>query len=156
MEKIAVLGIGNILLRDDGIGVHIINELQNQNLNSNVELIDGGTCILDLLGVFVENNKVIVVDSLKGGHLPGTIYKVPPQELGNYIKANSSLHDVQVLDILKSANLMGHSPEVIIIGIEPEEIFFDLNLSDTIKEQIPKIIEVVKEEIDKEIGEINA
>lgn len=79
MEKIAVLGIGNILLRDDGIGVHIINELQNQNLNSNVELIDGGTCILDLLGVFVENNKVIVVDSLKEGICQGLFIKSLPK-----------------------------------------------------------------------------
>lgn len=149
MIKKAVLGIGNILLRDDGIGVHMINELKNENLN-NIELIDGGTCIFDLLDVFVKNNKIIIVDSLKGGHLPGTIYKVPPQELGGYIKANSSLHDVQVLDIINQANLMGYYPEVIIIGIEPEEIYFDLDLSNTIKEQIPKIKQIILEELEKE------
>lgn len=150
MIKKAILGIGNILLRDDGIGVHMINELKNEEFKSNIELIDGGTCILDLLDVFVKNNKIIIVDSLKGGHLPGTIYKVPPEELGGYIKANSSLHDVQVLDIVKQANLMGYYPEVMIIGIEPEEIYFDLELSNTIKEQIPKIKQIILEELEKE------
>ncbi|WP_432667242.1 hydrogenase maturation protease [Wukongibacter baidiensis] len=156
MKKIAVVGIGNLLLRDDGIGVHVINELLRKNIEDEIELIDGGTSIFDLLDVFVKNDKVIIIDSLKGGHLPGTIYKVPPKELGSYIKANSSLHDVQVLDIIRSANLMGYYPNVIIIGIEPEEIYYDMDLSSTLKDQIPRIIKVVEEEIDKEIGELSA
>lgn len=152
MKKTAVLGIGNILLRDDGIGVHVIHELQKENLKAPVDFIDGGTCILDLLDVFVKNDRVIIVDSLKGGYLPGTIYKVTPEELGNYIKSNSSLHDVQVLDIIRQVNLMGNFPHVVIIGIEPKEIFFDMELSETLKEQVPKIVDV----IEKEIGDICA
>ena len=67
-----------------------------------------------------------------------------------YIKANSSLHDVQVLDILKQANLMGYNPEVTIIGIEPYEIFYDMELSSTLKNEIPNIIRIIKEEIESE------
>ncbi|WZL72505.1 hydrogenase maturation protease [Clostridiaceae bacterium 35-E11] len=152
MKKTAVIGIGNILLRDDGIGVHVIHELLKENFKAPVDLIDGGTCILDLLDIFVKNDRVIIVDSLKGGYVPGTIYKVTPKELGRYIKSNSSLHDVQVLDIIRQVNLMGYSPNVVIIGIEPKEIFFDMNLSETLKEQVPKIIGV----IEKEIGDICA
>lgn len=156
MDKLLVIGIGNILLRDDGIGIHIINELQKEKLKYDIDLIDGGTSTLDLLGYFVENDKIIIVDSLKGGHPPGTIYKITPEELGSYIKANSSLHDVQVLDIVKQANFMGYFPKVIIIGIEPEEIFYDMDLSETLNNEIPNIINIIKEEINHEIGDINA
>jgi len=147
MADIAVLGIGNILLRDDGIGVHIVNALEKDGVLPEVNLIDGGTSILDLLDVFVKHKKVIVVDSLKGGHEPGTIYKLPHTELGDYVRANQSLHDVQVLDIIGQVELMGYKPEVVIVGIEPLEIYFEMALTELIEAQIPKIIETVIEEV---------
>ncbi|WBW95813.1 hydrogenase maturation protease [Oceanirhabdus sp. W0125-5] len=150
MKKQCIIGIGNILLRDDGIGVHLISELHKEKLRCDVDLIDGGTSTFDLLGYFLDNEKIIVVDSLKGGHEPGTIYRITPEELGTYIKSNSSLHDVQVFDIIKQANLMGADPEVIIIGVEPHEIFYDMELSQTLKNEMPNIIRIVKEEIESE------
>ena len=147
MYNIGVLGIGNILLKDDGIGVHIVNELLKESYPQNVDIIDGGTAILDLLDVFVKNNKIIVIDTLKGGHEPGTIYKVNPKEMGSYIKANSSLHDVQVLDMLKNANLLGYNPEVIIIGIEPSEIEYNIGLSDILQNEFEKLLDIVRDEI---------
>lgn len=150
MFTTAVLGIGNLLLRDDGIGIHLIQELERQNFGSlyNVQVVDGGTYIFDLTDVFIRNQKIVILDSVKGGHSPGTIYRITPQELGGYIKANTSLHDVQVLDLLKNINLMGYFPEVIIIGVEPEEIYFDMELSPIAKQQIPKVIEILKKEVE--------
>ncbi len=149
MKKTAVLGIGNLLLRDDGIGIHLIKELENEDFGSryNVELIDGGTFIFDLMDVFIKNKRVIILDSLKGGHKPGTIYKVTPEELGGYIKSNTSLHDVQILDLLKDINLMGYYPEVTIIGVEPSEIYFHMELSQIVKEQMSKVIEFLIKEL---------
>jgi hydrogenase maturation protease len=147
MYNIGVLGIGNMLLKDDGIGVHIVNELLKEDYPNNVDIVDGGTAILDLLDVFIKNDKVIVVDTLKGGHEPGTIYKISPEEMGSYIKANSSLHDVQVLDMLKNANLLGYNPEVIIIGIEPSEIEFYIGLSDILQNEFNNLLEIVRNEI---------
>lgn len=149
MKTTTILGIGNLLLKDDGIGIHLIQELEKLDYGRiyNVELVDGGTCILDLLDVFAKSERVIVLDSLKGGHDPGTIYKLTPEELGSYIKANTSLHDVQILDIVKDAKLLGYNPQVVIIGIEPAEIIYDLELSPVISEQIPRIIDVIKKEI---------
>lgn len=151
MNDIAVLGIGNLLLKDDGIGIHLIERLTELEYDKiyNVELIDGGTCILELLDVFVRNKKIIVLDSIKGGHSPGTIYKITPQELGTYIKESTSLHDVQILDIIRDSNLLGYNPEVIIIGVEPEEIIFDLELSEIIRHSIPKMIDIIKKELEK-------
>jgi len=149
MKGTTVLGIGNLLLKDDGIGVHIINRLEELNYDKiyNVELVDGGTCILELLDVFVSSEKVIVLDCLRGGHAPGTIYKLTPEELGTYIKPTTSLHDVQILDVMRDAKLLGHNPQVIIIGVEPAEIIYDMELSDIISKQIPSIIEILTKEL---------
>lgn len=151
MERITVLGIGNLLLKDDGIGVHLIEHLKELEFDNtyDVELIDGGTCIPNLLDVFMKNGRIIVLDSIKGGHAPGTIYKLTPEELGECIKETTSLHDVQVIDIMRDAKLLGYNPEVVIVGIEPEEIVFDLELSPIIKEAIPKITDIVKEELNR-------
>lgn len=156
MKKIAVIGIGNVLLRDDGVGVHVINELEKQKIDENIELIDAGTSIFELLDVFSRNDIIIIVDSLKGGYTPGTIYKLTPKQLEEYSISNVSLHDVQALDILRSVNLMGYYPDVTIIGVEPKEITYDMNLSPLILAQVDKIIEIVMEEIKRHKGESHA
>ncbi|AOT71634.1 hydrogenase maturation protease [Geosporobacter ferrireducens] len=156
MKKTAVVGIGNILLKDDGVGIHILKHIEEAAWSNEVLLVDGGTCIFDLLDVFLKHEKVVIVDSVKGGHAPGTIYRLTPEELGNFVKATTSLHDVQVLDLLQNVNHMGYFPKVMIIGIEPEEICFDLNLSKTIKRQLPRMIEILRTEILEEKSEKSA
>jgi len=149
MKTTTVLGIGNILLKDDGIGIHLIDELEKLDFAETykVELVDGGTSILELLDVFMSSERVIVLDSLKGGHEPGTIYRITTEQLGGYIKETTSLHDVQILDVIKDAKLLGSNPQVVIIGVEPDEIIYDMELSDIIKEQIPNIIEIIRKEL---------
>ncbi|SHI66414.1 hydrogenase maturation protease [Geosporobacter subterraneus DSM 17957] len=156
MKKTAVVGIGNILLKDDGVGIHILKHIEEAAWSRDITLVDGGTCIFDLLDVFVKHEKVVIIDSIKGGHAPGTIYRLTPEELGSFVKATTSLHDVQVLDLLQNVNYMGYFPKVMIIGIEPEEICFDLSLSKTIKGQLPRMIEVLKTEILEEKSEKSA
>lgn len=147
MKKSAVLGIGNILLKDDGIGVRVIQYLQEKGGLPGVELVDGGTCIMDMLGLFLASERIIVVDSLQGGHPPGTIYRLTPEQLGNYASTSFSLHDFQILDLVKLAALLGKTPEVVIIGIEPREITESLELSPEIGAAIPTIINLINQEI---------
>ena len=73
MNSVAIIGIGNILRKDDGIGVHVINELEKEGLPSTIQLVDGGTSTLDMLGYFLDYERIIVVDCLKAGYEPGTI-----------------------------------------------------------------------------------
>ena len=147
MEKTAILGIGNILLKDDGIGVHVIRALEGENLPDCIELVDGGTSTLDMLGYFMDNPKVIVIDALRAGYAPGTIYKIKPEAIINYRKENLSIHDVHILDIMKMAKMMGGNPEVVIFGIEPWDISPGLELSEAMIQRIPAIIEHVKNEL---------
>jgi len=147
MKDTVIIGIGNILLKDDGVGVHVVKQLENENLSSTMELVDGGTSTLDTLGYFMDYAKVIVVDCLKAGYEPGTIYKIQPEDIKSYKTENLSIHDVQVLDVVKMANMLGKFPKVIILGIEPEKICFDLEMTETMNKKIPDIIRQIKKEL---------
>jgi len=147
MKDTVIIGIGNILLQDDGVGVHVITQLENEMLPSTIELVDGGTSTLDTLGYFLDYKKVIVVDCLRAGLEPGTIYKIKPEDIKTYQKENLSIHDVQILDVVKMANMMGQYPEVVIFGIEPQTIAVNLTMTDLMKAKIPELIAHIKKEL---------
>jgi hydrogenase maturation protease len=147
IKDTVIIGIGNILLQDDGVGVHVIKQLENEMLPSTIELVDGGTSTLDMLGFFLDFKKVIVVDCLRAGLKPGTIYKIKPEDIMNYKKENLSIHDVQILDVVKMANMMNKYPEVVIFGIEPEKISLELEMTEIMVSKIPEIILNIKKEL---------
>lgn len=148
MDSVAIIGIGNILRKDDGIGVHVVNELEKEGLTSTIQLVDGGTSTLDMLGYFLDYERIIVVDCLKAGYEPGTIYKIKAEDIKNYKKESLSIHDVQILDVVKMANMMDRFPSVVIFGIEPKEIEFDLEMSEVMKSKIPEVIKLIKKELE--------
>jgi len=148
MKDTVIIGIGNILLQDDGVGVHVIKQLEDEKLPSTIELVDGGTSTLDMLGFFLDFKKVIVVDCLRAGLKPGTIYKIKPEDIKNYKKENLSIHDVQILDVARMANMMNKYPEVVIFGIEPEKISLDLEMTEIMVSKIPEIIRNIKKELE--------
>lgn len=147
MKDTVILGIGNILLRDDGVGVHIVKKLQDEKLPTSIEIIDVGTSTLDTLTYFLEYENVIAIDSLKAGFEPGTIYKIKPEDIKNYKKENLSIHDVQILDVVKIANMYNKYPNVTIFGIEPKEITFDTEMTDCMKMKVPHVIKLIKKEL---------
>lgn len=155
MNETVIIGIGSILLKDDGVGVYVIRQLENENLPSTIKLVDGGTSTLDTLSYFLDYKKIIVIDCLKAGYKPGTIYKINPKDIKGYKKENLSIHDVQILDVVKMANMLGRFPNVIIFGIEPEEICLDTEMTENIKNKIPEIIKHIKAELNIEKDKLN-
>ncbi len=146
---ILILGVGNNIQMDDGIGVHVIEEMKNHPLPDNVELFDGGTAGYDLLGVIAEREKIIVIDAVKGEHPPGTLYKFSPEEVPIENRYDS-LHQLGIIEALKLAGLQNKAPDqTVIIGVEPEKIDWGLYLTPVVKEKIPKIIDVVMDEVSK-------
>ncbi|AZR72945.1 hypothetical protein BBF96_05785 [Anoxybacter fermentans] len=143
--KTAVIGIGNILQKDDGIGIWVIREFMKEGIEG-VEIIDGGTAVYDLISTFMKYNRLIIVDSLKAGHEPGTIYRLTLKEL-KWREGKSSLHEIHFLDVLKMLQKLGHNPDVVVIGMEPKEICYQMGLSEELEEKIPYVIEIIKEEI---------
>ena len=150
MKSTVILGIGNILLKDDGIGIHVVKKLEDEGLPSTIEVVDGGTSTLDTLSYFLEYEKIIVIDSLKAGYEPGTIYKIKPEDIKNYKRENLSIHDVQILDVVKIAEMYNKHPDVTIFGIEPKEIIFDTEMTDCMKRKVPEIINLIKRELNVE------
>lgn len=143
-----VLGIGNVLMQDDGVGVHVIRRLEEMDLPAQVELVDGGTHSYDLLDFFSQADYCIVVDAIHGGGKPGTIYRVPLEELGltpdPYIH---SLHELSFADALHMLHLEGYHPEVLVYGVEPHTVELGLELTPTIAAQIPLLVSKIQKDI---------
>jgi hydrogenase maturation protease len=148
--RITVLGIGNLLLKDEGIGVHLVQKLAGIIDNANVKIIDAGTSP-DFLSLVDGNiDKLIVVDAVKTGNEPGTIYRLTLDDLELDSKSPVSLHEIGVLDSLKIMALFDRLPEsTVIIGIEPKTIDFGLDLSPEVEEKLPEIINLVLKEIEE-------
>jgi hydrogenase maturation protease len=148
VQDILILGIGNILLKDEGVGVHVVEKLKEMSLPENVEVLDGGTAGLDLTDFIANRKKVIVIDTVKAGEQPGTIYRLTEKNLSTGPKAIMSFHEIDFLDALHMSDMMGEKPEeIVVIGIEPKDMSDGTELSPEIEERIPRIIEVVMEEL---------
>jgi hydrogenase maturation protease len=142
--------MGNMLLRDEGIGVHVAHALQRIPPPGNVELevIDGGT-LPDVPLSFEEADKLIVVDAVQSGGEPGAIYRFCPEDVSLDDEILTSLHQISLLENLWLMERFRRKPkDVVIIGIEPEDMNSGLELSSKLQQRIPQIIKVVLEEID--------
>jgi hydrogenase maturation protease len=144
-----VLGIGNILLRDEGIGCHVVHALEGIPL-PDVKIIDGGTCP-DVVQFLDDADKLVIVDAVKGGGTPGQIYRFHLEDITLEQKPFLSLHDMGLVD-----NLMLMKPwhpdfigidETVIIGVEPREINWGLELSPELQEKMPQIIDAILAEL---------
>lgn len=146
-HQIVVLGMGNELLKDEGIGVHIARALRETPFPSNVVVVDGGT-LPDVPLSFEGVDKLIVVDAVRAGEEPGAVYHFRPEDIEPDSKALTSLHQISLLENLWLMGRFSQKPrEVIIIGVEPEDMSLGLELSARLQERFPQIVEIVLEEI---------
>jgi hydrogenase maturation protease len=149
-RPILILGIGNILLRDEGVGVRVIERMQNMHLPDDVELLDGGTAGADLMDVLAERKKVIVIDAVQADCQPGTVLRFTADDLTQPDRVGMSLHEFGLAEALKMTKQLGCAPEeVVVFGIKPRDISCGLELSKEIAASIPKVVELVSAEIAK-------
>jgi len=149
VRRIAVIGVGNILMGDEGVGVRAVEELGRLKLPEGVQLIDAGTAIHSLMGRLSEFDKLVIIDAVKGGRPPGTIYRLALDEIESDPSRILSLHDLGVLETLRIERLIGDIPEeVVIVGIEPERVEPSLELSPVLRERLPELIRAVLEELE--------
>jgi hydrogenase maturation protease len=147
--RIVVIGVGNLLQRDEGIGIHAIQALEKMNLPADVRLVDGGTSP-DIIAYTGAGNKMIIIDCAKAGGKPGDIYRFKPDDLTTGKAVLTSAHEMGVAENLNLMMLTGNKPkDVIIIGMEPAEIDWGMELSATVKKKLPELVKVVLGEIDK-------
>lgn len=135
-----ILGIGNILLGDEGIGVRVIEHLRNFSLPDSVDILDGGTSGADLLELLCGYERVILIDAINGNYPPGTIVQMTPDELLPPNPSALSLHDLDLPQTLAMAKMLGQAPkEVVIVGIQPENTTCTMELSPRLKHLLPNI-----------------
>jgi hydrogenase maturation protease len=140
-RNVLILGIGNILQSDDGLGVHVVNYItRNIKLPDGVEVIDGGTAGFDLLPLMIGREKIIIVDALRADDEPGSIYRFKPED-ATRSRASLSLHEVGITEVIDLLRLLGENPEVEIIGVVPEDIStLHMDISTSVRRSIPQAV----------------
>ena len=152
-QKIVILGIGNILLSDEGIGVHVANELFKRALPENVSVVEGGTDGFRLLNVITEADRLIVIDAVRGGGEPGSIYRFDIDDVKRCPSGfKTSVHQIGILEVIDLSGLIGKTPNTTIIGVEPKSLEMGMELSPEIREKMPRIIEIVLNEVSSASG----
>jgi hydrogenase maturation protease len=147
LPRIVVIGVGNLLQKDEGIGIHAVQALQKLDLPKDIELVDGGTSP-DLIAYTRAEDKMIIIDCAKAGGVKGAIYRFKPEDLAANKGSLTSAHEMGVVENLNLMSLTGNKPkDVVIIGIEPAEIDWGMELSETLKQRLPDLIKVVLKEI---------
>lgn len=145
---VLVLGIGNILLRDDGVGIRVIETLQSMRVPDGVELLDGGTAGADLLDLICHRRKLIVIDAMDADEPPGTIRRMSPDDLTGPTSPGLSLHHLGLLETLAMAAHLNAAPhEVIIFGIQPADVTTGLELSPVAANAVVKTVARVLSEL---------
>ncbi len=143
--KITIFGIGNILLSDDGVGVHALNQLADQyEFPESVRLIDGGTKGLDLLPLLEGMEKVMFIDAANFKKEPGTIDIVEGENIPAFLSSKLSVHQIGLPDLLFAAKLMEITPsEMCLVGIQPKSMETATEFSDEVKAQFKPFINTI-------------
>jgi hydrogenase maturation protease len=144
---ILILGVGNMLLGDEGIGVHVIRELEKKKLPGNIELMDAGKAKISILNLLKRRKKIVVIDAARGGKRAGTIYRILPSQIKNEYNKLLSLHEMGLMECLAELENEARPRDIVIIGVEPDSINWGLRLSSRLQKKLPEIVKVVMSEI---------
>ena len=149
--NVLILGVGNVLLADEGVGVHTVARLlEEYDFPPNVQVMDGGTLGMSLMEYIQNSDYLIVVDAVRGGHEAGSVYRLEEEGLRKSLGMSDSMHQMDLVDTLIMCDLStGKRPKAVVFGMEPDSLSMtnlDPELSATGKASQPKLCaEIVKE-----------
>lgn len=157
-KQILVLGVGNVLLADEGVGVHTVRRLMEEyDFPSCVKLVDGGTLGVSLMEFIQNCDYLIVIDAVRGGHEPGSVYRLEEEGLKKSLGMSDSMHQVNLVDTLIMCDLAsGKRPAAVVFGMEPKDIPMDAlspELSEAGKASQEKLCNAVIEEVERVSGQ---
>jgi hydrogenase maturation protease len=147
--RILILGVGNVLLGDEGVGIHAIRKLQERALPPHVDVVDGGTAGVDLMGLMEGYEKVVIVDAVDAGEQPGTVFRFTPEDVSSEAGGTAlSLHQTEVLEILRLAAYLSRDlPPIVIYGVQPEAMDWSTSLTERVAQQMESLLDAVQKEI---------
>jgi len=148
-DKILILGIGNVLLGDEGIGVHVVRELENAALPECVSVLDGGTGGFHLMSYLQDYPEIIMIDATMDGKPPGTISVIKPKFASDFPKSLSA-HDVGLRDLIESVTLIGKLPKIYLITVSISDIRamsteLTLPVQDSLSTVVRYVVQILEE-----------
>jgi hydrogenase maturation protease len=150
--QVTILGIGNILLTDEGFGVRVIEKLFDEyEFPDHVSVVEGGVLGIHLLGTLAKANHLIVVDAVKNKQPPGTLYRLEKDELPERILMKNSLHQTDFLETLTLCQMIDEAPEsIVVLGAEPEDIVtHSVELTPVVAARVDETVRRVLQELDR-------
>ncbi len=146
-----IIGIGNVLEKDDGLGVYASTYLQrNYTFTPNIQIINGGVEGIHLLNILEETKHLVILDSLELNDKPTSIYAIPAQEISGYGLNSGGAHEIGIIQCMDMMELQGKEvPKAIVIGIVPAEVTFEFGLSNELTEAFEGYISVVLQYLQK-------
>jgi hydrogenase maturation protease len=146
--RAVILGIGNTILSDEGVGVRAVEALQARyRLPDGVAAIDGGTSAMELLGDLSDLDLLVVLDTIVAGKEPGSIIRLAGEDVPVFFRKKLSPHQISLADVLASLELLGHLPkEVVVIGVQPVTLELGTDLTPTVAAQVPQLVEMAAAE----------
>ena len=141
--RIVIMGVGNLLLGDEGIGVHAVRALEAWAWPPHVSLLDGGTGGFHLLSVFGDCDVLVLIDATLDGRPPGTVSVIEPRYASDFPKALSA-HDIGLKDLVDSAAILGMLPRVVLVTISVADLQpMQMTLSPAVEASVPAVIDTV-------------
>jgi len=140
-----VLGVGNYLLGDEGVGVHAARELLEAGAPEGVTVLDGGTGGFHLLSLFQDYDPIILIDATMDGEPAGTVRLLHPKFASDFPRTLSA-HDIGLRDLLESAALLGPLPELYLITVSIDQLqSMSLDLTPQVRGAIPAVLQSVRQ-----------
>ena len=149
-NDIVVLGLGNPLMADEGVGGFLVNKLlEKKDSYPEIDFIDAGTGGMAILHLIAERKKVIIIDCAYMNKAPGTIVRFTPQDVKTIKQLiHYSLHEIDILKVIAIARQLNQCPdEIVIFGIEPEKIELQNNLNSALLKNIDKYLATIESEL---------
>ncbi|MDD5760005.1 MAG: HyaD/HybD family hydrogenase maturation endopeptidase [Desulfobulbaceae bacterium] len=146
-----ILGVGNILLGDEGIGIRVVEELENRfSFPEEIMILDGGTAGIELLRYIEGRDLLIIIDAMRADLEPGTVFKVEGDDVAKRFMTKISPHQIGLSDLLAAGILSDNIPKhIILFGVEPEQMKTGITLSNIVEASLEKIIAAILDELAK-------
>lgn len=143
--RTVVLGVGNPLMGDDGIGLEALEALrEGWDIPADVELVDGGTWGLTLLPAIESADRLLLIDAIDAGGAPGTLHTLERDQIPRHLATKLSPHEVDLREVLALAELRGTLPlEMVAIGLQPAAVELSSELSDPVRHRLPDLLDLV-------------
>ena len=156
--RVVVLGVGNVLMSDEGVGPHAIEALaEGYTAPRGVTLVDGGTSAMELLDDMAGAELLLIVDAVASGAAPGTLIRLEGEDVPKFFTRKLSPHQVGIADVMATLALMDESPrETIILGVEPGEMSMGMELSAPVASAVPRVLAEVVSELGRRGLEVRA